>query len=177
MIDRKVCEIWKDSNIWTFSVRSKLFRKITFIRTTREELLVCTCFLYHYMLFSAQKKWKNSIFDKIIQIDFFKNLFDHMQDFIIFYHFLMSFDIWNTTTPIFMGSSSACKITHFCSINHVVVKRGVIHEEFLWKLFFRKVLIFLNTSIFYHFFISHILFKLSAFEVRLQNPFLSTNSL
>ena len=158
------------SKIKTFQKNN--FHKNYSRRTSRLYLLSVPL----YVIFCT-KKWKNSIFDKIIQIDFFKNLSDHMQDFIIFYHFLMSFDIWNTTTPIFMGSSSACKITHFCSINHVVVKRGVIHEEFLWKLFFRKVLIFLNTSIFYHFFISHILFKLSAFEVRLQNPFLSTNSL
>ena len=99
-----------------------------------------------------------------------------MQDFIIFYNFLMSLDIWSTPTPIFMGSKSVPKIAVFCKINHVVVKRGVIHEEFLWKLFFRKVWILLNISIYYHFFISHIVFKLSAFEVRLQNRFFSTNS-
>ena len=36
------------------------------------------------------------------------------------------------------------------------------------KVVFRKVWILLNISIHYHFFISHIVFKLSAFEVRLQ---------
>ena len=119
---------------------------------------------------------KKSIFDKTTKIDFFDILSLRLQDFIIFYRFLMSLDIWNTPISIFMGLNSAPKITVFCSINHAVVQRGVIHEEFLWKLFFRKVQIFLNISIYYHFFISHIVFKLSAFEVLLQNPFLSTNS-
>ena len=127
-------------------------------------------------VFFIPKKWKKSISDKTTKIDFFDILSLRLQDFIIFYRFLMSLDIWNTPTPIFMGLNTAPKITVFCSINHVVVKRGVIHEEFLWKLFFRKVRIVLNISICYHFFISHIVFKLSAFEVCLQNRFFSTNS-
>ena len=57
-----------------------------------------------------------------------------------------------------------------------VVKRGALRKELLQKLFFQKVWIILNISIYYHFFISHIVLKLSAFEVRLQTPFLSTYS-
>ena len=59
----------------------------------------------------------------------------------------------------------------------MLAKRGVLHEEFLWKWFFRKVLIFLNIFIYYDFFISQILFKLSAIEVRLWKRFLSSKSL
>ena len=112
------------------------------------------------MYFLYPKKSKNSIFDKTTQIDFFDILSEQLQDFIIFYNFLMSLDIWSTPTPIFMGSKSVPKIAVFYKINHVVVKRGVIHEEFLWKLFFRKVWILLNISIYYHFFISHIVFNI-----------------
>ena len=71
------------------------------------------------------------MFDKTTQIDFFDILSEQWQDFIIFYNFLMSLDIWSTPTPIFMGSKSVPKIAVFDKINHVVIKRGVIHDEFL----------------------------------------------
>ena len=154
MIDRKVCEIWKNSNIWTCSVRSKLFRKRTSIRTPPEELLVFTCVLYHYMLFSDPQKWKFSMLDKIIKINFKQNLSVRFVDCIIFFSFPNLFYLYNTSTTIFSGSRTALKIDDFRLYVHTLVKRGVLREEFLRKLFFRKVQILLNIFIYYGFFIS-----------------------
>ena len=69
-------------------------------------------------------------------------------------------------SPHCRNLSSAHKITYFCSMYHMLAQRGVIHKEFLWNYFFRKVLIFLNICIYYDFFMSLILFNLSAIEVR-----------
>ena len=154
VINRKVYVIWKNYNISTCSVRSKLFRKIIFVRTPREELLVCTCVLYHYMLFSVQGNFKNSMFDKIIKIDFLKNLSVRFVDYIIFFSFPNLFYVFKTSTAIFSCSATAMKIVNFRLYVHKLMKRGVLREEFLQKLFFRKVHIILNISIYYDFSIS-----------------------
>ena len=154
MINRKVYEIWKNSNISTCSIRSKLLRKIIFVRTSREELLVCTCVLYQYMLFSAQKITKIQCLIKSSKSIFLKNLFVRFVDYIIFFSFPNLFYLYNTPTAIFLCSAKAMKIVNFRLYVHKVMKRGVLRKEFLQKLFFRKVHIILNISIYYDFFIS-----------------------
>ena len=98
-------------------------------------------------------------------------------DLIMFYDFLMSFDIQNTPTRILRDLSSAHNIAHFYTIYDMSIKRGLNHLIHLSDIFFKKVLIFLNIFIYYDFFISQILFNLSAFEVRPSKRFLSSKSL
>ena len=138
----------------------ELFGYDIFVRTHCNNSSQITHMLSNDGIFLYSEKCKKSIFDTTTKIHFFDILSLRLQDFIILYRFLMSLDIWNTPTIIFMGSNPAPKMIIFSTINHVVVKRGVIHEEFLWKLFFRKVRILLNISIYYHFFISHMVVKL-----------------
>ena len=148
VIDRKACEIWKNSNIWTCSVSSKIFRKITSIRTPHEELVVFTCILYHYRLFSAPQKWKISMLDKIIKIDFKQNLSVRSVDYIIFFSFPNLLYLYNTSATIFSGSRTALKIDNFRLYVHTPIKRGVLHEEFLQNYFFEKFTSFWTFS--YH---------------------------
>ena len=102
-----------------------------FVRTHCNNSSQITHMLSNDGIFLYSEKCKKSIFDTTTKIHFFDILSLRLQDFIILYRFLMSSDIWNTPISIFMGLNSAPKITVFCSINHVVVKGGVVHEEFL----------------------------------------------
>ena len=104
------------------------------------------------------------MFDKIVKIDFLKNLFGRFVDYIIFFSFPNLFYVFKTSTAIFSCSATAMKIVNFRLYVHNLMKRGVLREEFLQKLFFRKAHIILNIFIYYDFFISHILFDLSPFE-------------
>ena len=108
--------------------------------------------------------------DKIIKINFKQNLSVRFVDCIIFFSFPNLFYLYNTSTTIFSGSRTALKIDDFRLYVHTLVKRGVLREEFLRKLFFRKVQILLNIFIYYVFF--HISYSLKVMNRyrQLQNP-------
>ena len=88
---------------------------------------------------------------KLSKSIFLKNLSVRFVDYIIFFSFPNLFYVFKTSTAIFSCSATAMKIVNFRLYVHKLMKRGV-----LTKLFFRKVHIILNISIYYDFFhISH----------------------
>ena len=91
---------------------------------------------------------------KLSKSIFLKNLFVRFVDYIIFFSFPNLFYVFKTSTAIFSCSATAMKIVNFRLYVHKLMKRGVLREEFLQKLFFRKVQNILNISICYDFFIS-----------------------
>ena len=78
------------------------------------------------------------MFDKIIKIDFLKNLSGRFVDYIIFFSFPNLFYLYNTPTAIFSCSATAMKIVNFRLYVHKLMKRGVLREEFLQNYFFEK---------------------------------------